>query len=78
MNQRGQLTIETNNKNINHNEASSLNMKAGEYVLLSFTDTGCGFDKETKEKIFDPFVTTKGLNLSFTFLVITKIIVIKK
>jgi PAS domain S-box-containing protein len=60
MSNRGQLTIETRNKNINQSDATLLNITAGDYVLLSFTDTGCGFDKETKEKIFDPFFTTKG------------------
>jgi PAS domain S-box-containing protein len=60
MNDHGQLTIETQNKFINQSDAASLNITAGDYVLLSFTDTGCGFDKETKEKIFDPFFTTKG------------------
>ena len=56
----GHLTIETCNKKINHSDATSLNIVAGDYILLTFTDTGCGFDKETKEKIFDPFFTTKG------------------
>jgi signal transduction histidine kinase/CheY-like chemotaxis protein len=60
MNEHGKLTIETKNKNINQDEAVELNITPGEYVLLSFTDTGCGFDEKIKEKIFDPFFTTKG------------------
>jgi len=56
----GQLTIKTNNQKINQMSAQSLGIEPGDYVLLSFTDTGCGIDKETKEKIFDPFFTTKG------------------
>jgi signal transduction histidine kinase/CheY-like chemotaxis protein len=60
MNEHGQLTIETHNKKIDPSDAASLNIKAGDYVLLSFTDDGCGFNKETKEKMFDPFFTTKG------------------
>jgi CheY-like chemotaxis protein len=47
-------------KKVNKSDAVSLNIKAGDYVLLSFTHDGCGFDQETKEKIFDPFFTTKG------------------
>jgi CheY-like chemotaxis protein len=60
MNEHGKLTIETKNKSIHQEEALELNITPGEYVLLSFTDTGCGFDEKVKEKIFDPFFTTKG------------------
>jgi signal transduction histidine kinase/CheY-like chemotaxis protein len=60
MNEHGKLTIETKNKSIHQEEAIELNIIPGEYVLLSFTDTGCGFDEKIKEKIFDPFFTTKG------------------
>lgn len=60
MNDCGQLTIETHNKNINSSDAASLNIIAGDYVLFSITDTGCGISKENKGKIFDPFFTTKG------------------
>ena len=60
MNEHGKLTIETKNKLVNQKEAKDLNITSGEYILLSFTDTGCGFDEKIKDKIFDPFFTTKG------------------
>ena len=56
----GQITIRTSNEVINKTDAQLLQIKAGEYVLLSLTDTGSGMDEATKEKIFDPFYSTKG------------------
>ena len=56
----GQLTIETSNVQINHNDAEIFGLRAGDYAMLSISDTGCGIDDACKEKIFDPFYTTKG------------------
>jgi len=56
----GQLTIQTSNEKINKVDAQRLNLKSGDYVLFSITDTGSGMDEETKGKIFDPFFSTKG------------------
>jgi PAS domain S-box-containing protein len=45
----------------------------GPFVLISVTDTGTGMDKEIKDKIFEPFYTTKevdkgtGLGLAMVY-----------
>ena len=56
----GQLAIYTENVIVDEVDGKPLGITAGEYVQLSFADTGCGMDKETVDKIFDPFFTTKG------------------
>jgi len=54
------LTIKTCNQSINTLEAKMLGLTEGDYVLISITDTGCGMDEITKEKIFEPYFSTKG------------------
>jgi len=56
----GSITIETGQVLID-NEYARLHpgMKTGDFVLLSFRDTGCGMDDETMIHVFEPFFTTK-------------------
>lgn len=58
----GKIVIGT--RNIRLDEAfcrSHVGVKPGAYVELSFTDTGHGMDRDTLERIFEPFYTTKGV-----------------
>ena len=56
----GQLTIQTRNVSIDDADARLFQVKPGDYVQLSFNDTGRGMNEATKEKIFEPFFSTKG------------------
>ena len=58
----GKLIIRTENVRLDRTAASQLSasLKAGDYVMLSVTDTGAGMDEETMSHIFEPFFTTKG------------------
>jgi len=58
--ENGQITIETKNIKLDEVDAQQLDLQPGDYVLLSITDTGSGMDDVTKEKIFEPFYSTKG------------------
>jgi PAS domain S-box-containing protein len=57
----GKLTIETANVSLDESFARMhAPLEAGDYVMLSISDTGLGMDSETQSRIFEPFFTTKG------------------
>ncbi|MFA7624835.1 MAG: PAS domain-containing protein [Pusillimonas sp.] len=70
----GKLTIETANAHLDDNYACQHHdVKAGQYVMISVSDTGSGMPPEVASRAFDPFYTTKpvgkgsGLGLSMVY-----------
>ncbi|MGI4954176.1 MAG: ATP-binding protein, partial [Janthinobacterium lividum] len=71
----GRLTIETANAHLDDAYAltQGFEVRAGQYVSISVTDTGVGMDPGVAARIFEPFFTTKpigqgtGLGLSMLY-----------
>ena len=68
---KGQITVSLKRQLIQDSALSSGGqLYAGNYIELSVSDTGCGMDPATVDKIFEPYFTTKapgkgtGLGLS--------------
>jgi len=58
----GKLTIETANAYLDEKYAAEHSeVRAGQYVMLSVSDSGTGMSAQTIERAFDPFYTTKGV-----------------
>lgn len=58
----GSMTIETRAVTVDAEYCTqNAGFAAGEYVVLSVSDNGCGMEPAVMEKIFEPFYTTKGV-----------------
>ncbi|MCP4755973.1 MAG: response regulator [Proteobacteria bacterium] len=55
----GTLTVELNETLLDDQFASSHEVKEGNFLILTVSDTGCGIEDTNIERIFDPFFTTK-------------------
>jgi PAS domain S-box-containing protein len=58
----GEIIIETGHAELDeHYVFQHPGSHAGQHIVLSVSDTGCGMDEKIKAQIFEPFFTTKGI-----------------
>ncbi|MGO9480551.1 MAG: PAS domain S-box protein [Candidatus Kryptoniota bacterium] len=75
----GTIKIRTSNVELDESYARShVGFAPGNYVLITFSDTGRGMDRETMERVFEPFFSTKvkgqaeGLGLSVVYGIVKR------
>jgi two-component system cell cycle sensor histidine kinase/response regulator CckA len=72
----GTLTLETANVRIDAGARRGGDLRPGDYVMLSVTDTGTGMTPEVQARLFEPFFSTKavgeatGLGLATSYRII--------
>jgi len=57
----GMLTLETANVRIDSGARRSTDLRPGDYVLLTVTDTGTGMTPDVRARLFEPFFSTKAV-----------------
>lgn len=72
-NEYGQIDVRLEEVALTENETAETTLNAGRYALFSVSDAGSGIDPEIRDKIFEPYFTTKeqgkgtGLGLAVVF-----------
>jgi|GEM_PF-1807667 len=54
-----EITLRHTHLGENDLKIHSLQLAEGDYLILEINDNGCGMDRETLDRIFDPYFTTK-------------------
>ncbi len=76
MSDGGTIIVQSRKIHVKEDNTIKPDIKEGEYLAVSITDTGIGMDKNTQQHIFEPFFTTKdrgkgtGLGLSVVYGVV--------
>lgn len=73
MTSAGTMTLRLQNREFAAAQPQLDGLRAGQYVQVSVSDTGCGMPPEVKAKVFEPFFSTKpegkgtGLGMSMVY-----------
>jgi len=57
----GDITIRTENVRLTKDFAKPYVVTPGKFVKISIADTGIGMDEDVRQRIFEPFFSTKGM-----------------
>ncbi len=57
--QKGTLSVSLQHQELSAAEIGEEALSPGPFVVITVSDTGCGMEKTTIERIFDPYFTTK-------------------
>jgi len=72
----GDLTVTTENRNLDPDDAQAAGLLPGPHVRLFIADTGAGIPEPARSRIFEPFYTTKptgtGLGLSTVYAIVSR------
>ncbi len=69
----GKISVQLREIRFGRNDLAGSSIEPGPYASLSISDTGCGIDPVVRDKIFDPYFTTKeqgkgtGLGLAVVY-----------
>ncbi|MBU1566570.1 MAG: transporter substrate-binding domain-containing protein [Proteobacteria bacterium] len=66
--ENGTITIRTENRTISETTSDNNNLMAGDYAVLTISDTGVGIPPNNLDRIFEPFFTNKKMGRSGTGL----------
>ncbi|WP_448873942.1 Cache 3/Cache 2 fusion domain-containing protein [Desulfobulbus propionicus] len=56
----GEISVKLREIHLSAGDVAASSLSPGCYALLSVADTGCGIDPAIRDKIFEPYFTTKG------------------